>query len=159
MSRTLAWVSWHDSGGGRFYRFIITVLMATACKLFIMVMVALARQLVIVVTVAAARRPVIAVMAAPASRGGMVVIATLAGSGGIVAATRGVIAGTLIALGAHDLSRGGIDLHVEPVVERDAIGQHAGLAIDVDLSDAGSTLPFQRDLLRRNQIDSRLQQR
>jgi hypothetical protein len=109
------------------------------------------RTLVIVVTIAAARRPVIAVMVTPARSGGFVVIATLARSGGNV--------GMLVAPGAHDLPRGGVNLHVDPVVQRDAVDQHAVLGGEVDLGDVRSSLPLQRDLLRLHQIDGRLQQR
>src|SRR3712207_6583134 len=97
-------------------------------------------------------------MAAPASRGGAVVIATLAGSCADFTVIRRVIAGRIIAFGPQDLPRGGVDLHVNPVVEFDVIGQHTGVAVEVDFSNVGSTLPFQRDLLRSTQIDSRLQQ-
>jgi hypothetical protein len=78
-----------------------------------MIMVTPTRALVIVVPTPAARRPVIVVVVTPASGGGFVVIATLADSGGIV--------GMRIVFGAQDLPRGSIDLHVDPVVQRDAV--------------------------------------
>jgi hypothetical protein len=128
---------------------VIVVMVASACWPVIVVMMTPVRTLVIVVTIATARRPVIAVMVTPARRGGFVVIATLARSSDL--------AGMLVALSAHALPRGGVNLHVDPVVQRDAIGQHAGLAVEVDLGDVGSSLPLQSDLLCLDQIDGRLQ--
>jgi hypothetical protein len=129
----------------------IVVMVTRACWPVIMVMVTPTRALVIVVPIPAARRPVIVVVVTPASGGGFVVIATLADSGGIV--------GMRIVFGAQDLPRGGIDLHVDPVVQRDAVHHWAVLAVEIDLGDVRASLSLKRDLLGLPQIDARLQHR
>jgi hypothetical protein len=92
----------------------------------------------VIATIAPARRPVIAVM--------------------VASACRGTTAGMLVALGAQDLSSGGVNLHVDPVVQLDTVGQQAMLGIEIDLGDVRSTLSLQSHLLRLNEIDARLQQ-
>jgi hypothetical protein len=96
-----------------------------------------------------ARGPIIVVMVTPARRSVFVVIVT---------AAKGVIVGLLIVLGAQDLPRGGVDLRVDPVVQLDAVSQQSVLAVEVNLSDVRSSLRLQRDLLRLNEIDGRLQE-
>jgi hypothetical protein len=92
---------------------------------------------VVMVTVATALRPVIviAVMVPPALKPVIIVV--------IFALARSCdLAGMLVALSAHDLPRGGVDLHIGPRVQHDTVGQHAVLAIEVDLGDVCSPLPL-----------------